>query len=54
MTPGMQVSVVNSYEATSDSVPVIFVKREDFPTEGNLENKIYETKVNERNREKMK
>ena len=33
--PGMQVNVVNSYEAMRDSVSVSFVRRVDFPTEGN-------------------
>ena len=35
MTPGIQVKVVNSYEATFEKVPVIFVKSVDFPTDGN-------------------
>ena len=34
MTPGMQVSVVNSYEAWTDSVLVMVLSRVDFPTEG--------------------
>ena len=34
MTPGMQVSVVNSYAATSDWVPVSCVKIVLFPTLG--------------------
>lgn len=35
MTPGMQVSVVNSYAATSDWVPVSCVSIVLFPTLGN-------------------
>eukprot|EP00982_Pelagococcus_subviridis_P017385 31534-Pelagococcus_subviridis.AAC.7 len=35
MTPGMHVSVVNSYAATSLSVPVSSVSSVDFPTDGN-------------------
>lgn len=31
----MHVSVVNSYEAASDCVPVSFVSSVDFPTDGN-------------------
>jgi hypothetical protein len=34
LTPGMQVSVVNSYAAASDSVPVRRVSRDDLPTDG--------------------
>ena len=32
--PGMHVSVVNSYAATSELVPVSCCRRDDFPTEG--------------------
>ncbi len=35
MTPGIHVKVVNSYAATFDSVPVNFVSKVDFPTDGN-------------------
>merc|ERR1711952_268734 len=34
ITPGMQVSVVNSYEATHDSVLVRVDSKVDLPTEG--------------------
>jgi hypothetical protein len=34
MTPGIQVSVVNSYAATSEKVPVSLFSNVDFPTEG--------------------
>src|SRR5947207_16472 len=34
-TPGMAVSVVNAYAATSDFVFVILERNVDFPTEGN-------------------
>ena len=34
MTPGMQVNVVNSYEATQDSVLVKVDNNVDFPTDG--------------------
>lgn len=34
MTPGIQVRVVNSYDATFEKVPVNFVNKVDFPTEG--------------------
>lgn len=33
--PGIAVSVVNSYDAASENVPVSFVKSVDLPTEGN-------------------
>mmetsp|Transcript_19741 Transcript_19741/g.46785 ORF Transcript_19741/g.46785 Transcript_19741/m.46785 type:complete len:240 (+) Transcript_19741:544-1263(+) len=34
ITPGMQVSVVNSYEAASEKIPVSEVSSVDFPTDG--------------------
>ena len=34
-SPGIQVSVVNSYAAASDVVSVTALSREDFPTDGN-------------------
>mmetsp|Transcript_13647 Transcript_13647/g.57772 ORF Transcript_13647/g.57772 Transcript_13647/m.57772 type:complete len:237 (+) Transcript_13647:663-1373(+) len=34
ITPGMHVSVVNSYDATSEKVPVSLLSRVDFPTDG--------------------
>jgi hypothetical protein len=35
MVPGIAVSVVNSYPAASEKVPVNFVNNVDFPTDGN-------------------
>ena len=35
ITPGIQVKVVNSYEATYDYVSVIVESKVDLPTEGN-------------------
>jgi len=37
MQPGTVVSVVNSYAATSEYTPARFVRRVDFPTDGNPE-----------------
>ena len=48
ITPGMQVSVVNSYAAILENVPVNLVSKVDLPTEGNpiiptLESPLFDT-----------